>query len=410
MKEIGRRLKTRREELGLTMEQVQAETKIRRRYLEALESGREDPIPGEVYVKGFLRFYANFLGLDGPAMVKEYNEWKRIRAAEAAPPRAERDRRRGGTHAARPKTSPPPLAAPAGKETQSAGAAGAATPTARGKVPAAPRGPIAAPRLASREETALAAEGAPPRRPGPAAGVTPPKGSGSAAEGASPRRIEGQTAPALKPAPSLRDGQMERVLISAAVVLMLVVAAALWYTWSHAQPAAGNDTGSGNGQGLPAGEGVVPGGSGSASGGNGGGDNGSGPGGPGGDGGSGSRPHWAVVSESAGSASYVVYGAPFTVSLEIVSERCWLRVTSDGQPIFEKTLNAGVTGQWTAQTSLVIRFGRPQLVKVSVDGLPLGLAGAKDEPRTLEFSAGSAPDEGGGTGGEGTGQAGSGGA
>lgn len=82
MKDIGRRLKAKREELGLTVDQVQAETKIRRRYLEALEAGKEGPIPGDVYVKGFLRFYANFLGLDGQAMVAEYRQWKESLADE----------------------------------------------------------------------------------------------------------------------------------------------------------------------------------------------------------------------------------------------------------------------------------------------------------------------------------------
>lgn len=356
MKEIGRRLKARREELGLTIEQAQAETKIRRRYIEALEAGKEDPIPGDVYVKGFLRFYANFLELDGPAIVKEYSEWKHAQAAEAAAwAQADRNGRRGGAHCVRVRVSPASAAA------------------------------------------AMRKEAAPRKEPATARGATRAKQPGPATEGTSPKRVEPATA--LKPTRFHRDGRLERVLVSAAVVLILVVAAALWYTWSHDQPAAGGDTGSGSEAGPPAGGEGSPGeksGGGSA-------------GGTDGGAGSGSVPHWAVASESAGSATYVVYGAPFTVSVEIVSERCWLQVTADGQTVFEKTLDAGVTGQWTAQKSLVIRLGRPQLVKLSVDGQPLGLAGTKDEPRSLEFEAGSPPSGGAGTGGEGTGQAGSGG-
>lgn len=74
--EIGEKLRRTREEKGLSPEQVQAETKIRLRYLQALESGDESIIPGEVYYKGFLRFYANHLGLDGHALVEEYKQWK----------------------------------------------------------------------------------------------------------------------------------------------------------------------------------------------------------------------------------------------------------------------------------------------------------------------------------------------
>lgn len=86
LKDIGALLRQTREERGLSLEQLQSETKIRLRYLEALEAGDESIIPGEVYVKGFLRFYANQLGLDGHALVEEYKEWREAQqvAAEAA--------------------------------------------------------------------------------------------------------------------------------------------------------------------------------------------------------------------------------------------------------------------------------------------------------------------------------------
>ncbi|MGE5559507.1 MAG: helix-turn-helix domain-containing protein [Chloroflexota bacterium] len=97
--EVGNLLRRTREEKGLSPDQVQAETKIRLRYLEALESGDESIIPGEVYYKGFLRFYANHLGLDGHALVEQYKQWKdsqrseQERAAEADARVAARPRR-----------------------------------------------------------------------------------------------------------------------------------------------------------------------------------------------------------------------------------------------------------------------------------------------------------------------------
>ncbi|MEW6243976.1 MAG: RodZ domain-containing protein [Bacillota bacterium] len=76
MKEIGEKLMTARLARGITLEQAQAVTKIRSRYLKALEEGDVDAIPGEVYYKGFLRSYGNYLGLDGLALVEEYKKRK----------------------------------------------------------------------------------------------------------------------------------------------------------------------------------------------------------------------------------------------------------------------------------------------------------------------------------------------
>lgn len=72
VRELGDELRRRREDLGLTLNDAQGVTKIRLRYLEALESGNFETIPGEVYTKGFLRAYAEYLGLDGTAMVERY--------------------------------------------------------------------------------------------------------------------------------------------------------------------------------------------------------------------------------------------------------------------------------------------------------------------------------------------------
>ena len=59
---IGERLRSAREARGLSLEEIEAGTRIRRRYLEALEAEAFDEIPGPAYVKGFLRTYAIYLG------------------------------------------------------------------------------------------------------------------------------------------------------------------------------------------------------------------------------------------------------------------------------------------------------------------------------------------------------------
>lgn len=64
MGELGDRLRRAREARGLSLDQVEEITKIRRRYLEALEEEDFGQLPGEVFVRGFLRNYAVALGLD----------------------------------------------------------------------------------------------------------------------------------------------------------------------------------------------------------------------------------------------------------------------------------------------------------------------------------------------------------
>lgn len=85
MKEIGEMLRQTRREKGLSLKDVQSETKIRQKYLEALENGDFELIPGEVYLKGFLRCYANALGLDGMEVVERY---KALKVKEARPKEA----------------------------------------------------------------------------------------------------------------------------------------------------------------------------------------------------------------------------------------------------------------------------------------------------------------------------------
>ena len=62
---IGETLRRERQRQGLTYEQVEAELRIRTHYLRKIEDGRLDALPGAAYARGFVREYANFLGLDG---------------------------------------------------------------------------------------------------------------------------------------------------------------------------------------------------------------------------------------------------------------------------------------------------------------------------------------------------------
>src|SRR6266566_3922502 len=71
--EIGNVLRAARERQGIELAEVERETRIRARYLAALESEQFEVLPARAYAKGFLRVYANFLGLDGRLIVAEFD-------------------------------------------------------------------------------------------------------------------------------------------------------------------------------------------------------------------------------------------------------------------------------------------------------------------------------------------------
>jgi cytoskeletal protein RodZ len=72
MDEIGQILREARENKGLSLQDVQAKTRISIRYLEALENGQYSVLPTPVHVRGFLRNYARFLGLDPKPLLDRY--------------------------------------------------------------------------------------------------------------------------------------------------------------------------------------------------------------------------------------------------------------------------------------------------------------------------------------------------
>src|SRR5438132_6335759 len=73
MFEIGSSLREARTRRQIGIAQVEQATKIRGKYLRALEEEQFDLLPSQTYVKGFLRTYADYLGLDGQLYVDEYN-------------------------------------------------------------------------------------------------------------------------------------------------------------------------------------------------------------------------------------------------------------------------------------------------------------------------------------------------
>jgi cytoskeletal protein RodZ len=71
--EIGNSLREARSRRGIDFAQAELGTKIRGKYLRALEDEQFELLPAQTYVKGFLRTYAEYLGLDGQLYVDEFN-------------------------------------------------------------------------------------------------------------------------------------------------------------------------------------------------------------------------------------------------------------------------------------------------------------------------------------------------
>src|SRR4051812_33793692 len=103
MQAIGERLREARMRQGLDLTEVEVATKIRAKYLRALENDEFSMLPGSTYVKSFLRTYAEYLGLDAQLLVEEFRAQHEPRGEgeipSFAPPgraRPPRERRGGG--------------------------------------------------------------------------------------------------------------------------------------------------------------------------------------------------------------------------------------------------------------------------------------------------------------------------
>ena len=89
MFEIGNSLREARLRRDIEFADAEHGTKIRAKYLRALEDERFELLPSHTYIKGFLRSYAEYLGLDGQLYVDEYNS-RYVIGEEEAPVRSPR--------------------------------------------------------------------------------------------------------------------------------------------------------------------------------------------------------------------------------------------------------------------------------------------------------------------------------
>jgi cytoskeleton protein RodZ len=89
--QVGVILRRARNRRKVELSEVEAATRIRLRYLRAIESENWDVLPGGVYTRSFIRTYANFLGLDGERLAAEYRASVEGLPGEGAPAAAGRE-------------------------------------------------------------------------------------------------------------------------------------------------------------------------------------------------------------------------------------------------------------------------------------------------------------------------------
>lgn len=74
MDEIGQKLRSARIEKGYTLDDLQQITKIQKRYLIAIEEGNFDALPGDFYVRAFIKQYADTVGIDSDALLTQFQQ------------------------------------------------------------------------------------------------------------------------------------------------------------------------------------------------------------------------------------------------------------------------------------------------------------------------------------------------
>ncbi|WP_242362631.1 helix-turn-helix domain-containing protein [Limosilactobacillus antri] len=72
--QIGKKLREARQAKGYTLDDLQQITKIQKRYLIAIEDEKFDELPGDFYVRAFIKQYADTVGLDGKELLREYDD------------------------------------------------------------------------------------------------------------------------------------------------------------------------------------------------------------------------------------------------------------------------------------------------------------------------------------------------
>ena len=396
---LGSLLRAARLHKGLSLEAVEAETRIRQRFLEAMEEDRFDRLPGLVYARGFVKLYARAVGLD-PAQAAELFDQQVGWTPKARPAR---ERPAPGRERPAPGRERPAVARERPSPARERGAAGRGASSGPSSWWAMPDPILRALEPARRIRhagvlalvvVAVAVVGAwllsrpsrPPREP--VAVALPQVAAGQQTTGQEPTGHEptgqeptGQRSTGLEPtgeAP-MAGGAISGDRTSSPAAAEGGAAAAPGAPALPAAPAPPT---------APTGSSVPPLPTFSA--------NSTTPAAPSASGPAGEvglRPEAAATGGGAAGGGAGPGGAtPAPVVLVArVHDRSWMEVWADGRRIFSRTALAGEVLTWRAEQVLTVRFGRPEVVELELNGQPLGVAGTGVITRTFTAPAASGP-------------------
>jgi len=318
--ELGSQIKAKREALGISIEEASAKTRIRVTYLTAVEAGNDNVAPGSTYFKAFLKTYATFLGLDGSSYSQAYDEAVVERNAPAKP---------------KPRTASSPQDRPREKKAAERAKIIEEPAVPAEQTDAKPQVSVTMPQEVRAEPTAKPVEYGLP--------------------GSVPVLRSGAPVTANRELPMHRTHRRSRRRSSPAIVWILLLAliaggAYFFLTRTDATPEVpptGVDPNPPNPPELP----IVP------------------------------EPPAPVVVRTdvdAQNVEFTVDRTPIELTIRTLDTEesyCWIRVVADGDMVFENTLAPGAEQEFTAESEIVIRSGKPWVMSLIVNDQDQGLAG-----------------------------------
>lgn len=325
---LGDKLREAREQQNLTYKDIEKGTSIRALYIEYIENGNYDELPGDVYTKGFIRSYANFLKLNPNELVQEFIAERRGGAAPSAAPSAPQTQAPAApAHPTRPETQP--AVKPAAPAPKAAAPKAPAESAPKAEQPA----PKAAPKAKQPEPVQPKAAPAPQKQAEPQQAPAHPAPQPEAVKTAAPKK---RPARSEKPAAKYDFDELKRsnTKLIAIVAIILVVLAGAAYALSGSDDSASK---------APA------------------------------------QQQTQQAAPEPKTYDDVEVTATFSAD-------CWLEVKADGKTIYEGTLKKGDSQTWKGQDKVTVRVGDAGAVSFSVNGKDLGKAGKDGQVANKTFT------------------------
>jgi len=327
--ELGEQLRQAREAKGFSLDEVEKATGIRKRFLQAMEEGRFDALPGEIQLRGFLRNYASRLGLNGDDMLAVYE--RRTRPTQVTPQPTAAARAMPTRPTPQPPVKPPLAKAPLVKaplaKAPSAQAQPAPAQTDQPARAAAPPPPPSSP--TTSQATPAPRPNAPTIRPTPA----------SAAQTRLASRL-----------PSWLTLEMTLIAIAVVTALCIIILVVLLVTNPNSgAPAPTPRPSATRTRSVPPPPTVPP------------------------------ETPLVTLQPNVTSSVKLTTTADFVQIALVATEHVWVRVLTDGKTAFEGMFAPGQSLKWEAKDMLIVETGNGAGLNVSFNSKPIGALGPRSQ-------------------------------